>query len=494
MATDWAADVKKYAPTADDGIIAGVVRYCGIALRNRDSSLVAFSDKIELDRVRTNFLKKKLGLVHSDAMLDAAIAAVGERMKADRTKNRVTVYYLLADNYKMLHLFEKKAAVKVASKSEPKTKTPAKAVPAKAATKGAAAAVAGAAAAQGMAKQGGSSKAAKPKPVAKISTSKSPARTGTASTKPVKPAAKAPAAKAVPAKSASKAAVKPAAAKVSVPATAAPAAKSAGAGAIAATAVGAAGLAAAGVAGRAASKAGETVSQAAGSAVESAGKVSAAVAGVAGAGLAGAAGMASGAADKAVGGVRKDSEEGGLGWLWLLLGLLLLGFAAWWIFHRDPASETGPVTEAGAVTSDVAAPAAAAASATDLAAAPAEGSVTIPTGAGVTSETRDGKPVVKVYFDSGKTDVAPAFGSAAGGLKAWLDGHAGSTLAVSGYNDATGNAARNAALSKSRAQAVGKALVASGIPEAAVALIKPENSTDTSVAKDAARRVEVTIK
>jgi Protein of unknown function (DUF2853) len=109
MATDWAADVKKYAPDADDGVIAGIVRYCGIALRKVDSSLVAFSDPKELDRVRENFLKKKLGLTQADKTLDAAIAKVGETMKADRTKNRVTVYYLLAANYKKLGLFAPKA-------------------------------------------------------------------------------------------------------------------------------------------------------------------------------------------------------------------------------------------------------------------------------------------------------------------------------------------------------------------------------------------------
>ena len=47
MAEDWAADVKKYDPGADDGISAGIVRYCGLALRNRDSSLVSFSDPAE---------------------------------------------------------------------------------------------------------------------------------------------------------------------------------------------------------------------------------------------------------------------------------------------------------------------------------------------------------------------------------------------------------------------------------------------------------------
>jgi outer membrane protein OmpA-like peptidoglycan-associated protein len=81
------------------------VRYCGIALQNRDSSLVSFTDKTETDRVRENYCKKKLGLTHSDEELDAAIAAVGERMKEDTTRNRVTVYYLLAEMFGKLGLF-----------------------------------------------------------------------------------------------------------------------------------------------------------------------------------------------------------------------------------------------------------------------------------------------------------------------------------------------------------------------------------------------------
>jgi hypothetical protein len=105
MAEDWAADVKKYVPTADDKAIAGIVRYCGIALRGKDSSLVSFTDKDEVSRVRENFLKKKLGLTTPDADLDKAIKAVGEKMKGDRTKNRVTVYYLLAENFGKLSIF-----------------------------------------------------------------------------------------------------------------------------------------------------------------------------------------------------------------------------------------------------------------------------------------------------------------------------------------------------------------------------------------------------
>jgi hypothetical protein len=105
MAEDWAADVRKYAPNADDKAIAGLVRYLGIALQDRDSALVSFSDKGEVTRVRDNFLKKKLGLTAPDAELDQAILAVGDKLKSDRSKNRVTVYYLLAERFGKLSAF-----------------------------------------------------------------------------------------------------------------------------------------------------------------------------------------------------------------------------------------------------------------------------------------------------------------------------------------------------------------------------------------------------
>jgi flagellar motor protein MotB len=105
MAEDWSVDVRKYVPNADSGVIAGIVHYCGIALQSRDSSLVSFNDEAEVGRVRENFLKKKLGLTNSDAELNQAIAAVGERMKPDHTRNRVTVYYLLAEHFRQLSVF-----------------------------------------------------------------------------------------------------------------------------------------------------------------------------------------------------------------------------------------------------------------------------------------------------------------------------------------------------------------------------------------------------
>jgi outer membrane protein OmpA-like peptidoglycan-associated protein len=110
MDVDWGADVRKYVPDADETVIKGIIRYCGIALRSRDASLVSFTDPEEVARVRDNYCRKKLGLTDTDAEIDAAIAKVGERMSGDPTRNRVTVYYLLAEHFGKLGLFGATAA------------------------------------------------------------------------------------------------------------------------------------------------------------------------------------------------------------------------------------------------------------------------------------------------------------------------------------------------------------------------------------------------
>ena len=97
--SEHVADVKKYASDVDEDAVAGIVKHLGIALRNRDSSLVSASDADELARVRESWLKKKLALTHSDADLDAAISSVADAMKGDSSKSRVTFYYLLAKHY-----------------------------------------------------------------------------------------------------------------------------------------------------------------------------------------------------------------------------------------------------------------------------------------------------------------------------------------------------------------------------------------------------------
>lgn len=99
MSTDYSADIKKYAATVDDKAVKGIVKHLGIALKSNDASMVSCSSKDELARVRDSWLKKKLALTDPDADLDKAIKEVCEKMKADRSKARVTFYYLLAEKY-----------------------------------------------------------------------------------------------------------------------------------------------------------------------------------------------------------------------------------------------------------------------------------------------------------------------------------------------------------------------------------------------------------
>ncbi|MDZ7590622.1 MAG: DUF2853 family protein [Rubrivivax sp.] len=93
--SEYLADVRKFAPNADEAAVATVVKYCGIALRNADSALVSATDPKELATVRDGFAAKKLGL-SADAA-DAGIKAVVEKMKGTAKKSRVTFYYLLAE-------------------------------------------------------------------------------------------------------------------------------------------------------------------------------------------------------------------------------------------------------------------------------------------------------------------------------------------------------------------------------------------------------------
>jgi hypothetical protein len=92
---DYLADVKKYDAAADADAVAKIVKHLGIALRNADSSLVSCTDPKELDRVKANWIAKKLG-VEDDAKADSVVQKVCETMSADRTKSRVTFYYLVA--------------------------------------------------------------------------------------------------------------------------------------------------------------------------------------------------------------------------------------------------------------------------------------------------------------------------------------------------------------------------------------------------------------
>ena len=156
-------------------------------------------------------------------------------------------------------------------------------------------------------------------------------------------------------------------------------------------------------------------------------------------------------------------------------------------------AKVAPVTmspaDAAATTANAAKAAAAIA---DAAKATAEA---IPTGAGLVSYMANGMPALKVYFDTGKTEVATDFSEKSKDIMAYLKDNAGAKAIISGYNDPTGNAAANAELSKNRAKGVAAALKAAGAADDRVVLEKPaDTTTGAALSKAEARRVEVTIR
>lgn len=95
MTTDYKADVAKYTSNVNEAAVAAIVKYCGIALRNKDSSLVSGTDEAELNRVRDGFATKKLAL--TPEQWETGSKAVLEKLKGVNQKQRVTFYYLLAE-------------------------------------------------------------------------------------------------------------------------------------------------------------------------------------------------------------------------------------------------------------------------------------------------------------------------------------------------------------------------------------------------------------
>lgn len=118
-----------------------------------------------------------------------------------------------------------------------------------------------------------------------------------------------------------------------------------------------------------------------------------------------------------------------------------------------------------------------------------------PAGAAVVSLMGDNStPALKVYFDTGKTDVHTEFAGKSADLVAYLKANADAKAVISGFNDPTGNAAANAELSKHRAEAVQAALVAQGVSKDQTVLEKPAETTGTAASNAASRRVEVIVR
>jgi hypothetical protein len=96
----YANDLKtKCGVTPDMALLTKVTIGCGPSIYDADSTTVASSQPGELERVKTSFLMKKLGLKDSPALMDGIHKAVEIYGKSERNKYRAVFYYLLTKHF-----------------------------------------------------------------------------------------------------------------------------------------------------------------------------------------------------------------------------------------------------------------------------------------------------------------------------------------------------------------------------------------------------------
>ena len=201
-------------------------------------------------------------------------------------------------------------------------------------------------------------------------------------------------------------------------------------------------------------------------------------------------------------------DEGGLMKMLLpIIGLLILGALAWALLKScnktEPvatpvvASTTASTTttttttevSAASATNSMAMPVA---STTDMAVASMPMATTETIAATIISTTEP-----SVVFENGRLSFYFATGEAqvAGNAKEKANdileaAKQGKKIGISGYTDSTGNAAANEKLAKERAQAVRLFLIANGVPQSQLELIKPQDTTGAAGKDQEGRRVD----
>lgn len=96
----YAEDLKtKCHVEPDVALLTKVTVACGPSIYSDDASTVAGSDAAELERIKANFLIKKLGLSDGPGLMDGIGAVMEIYGKSNRSKYRAVVYYLLARHF-----------------------------------------------------------------------------------------------------------------------------------------------------------------------------------------------------------------------------------------------------------------------------------------------------------------------------------------------------------------------------------------------------------
>jgi len=96
----YAEDIRtKFGEEPDLGLLTKVTIGLGPSIYNLDSSKVSSSDEKELQRVKDNFLIKKLGLPDSPALMEAIRHVIEKYGSSHKNKQRAVIYYMLTGHF-----------------------------------------------------------------------------------------------------------------------------------------------------------------------------------------------------------------------------------------------------------------------------------------------------------------------------------------------------------------------------------------------------------
>lgn len=96
----YAADLKeKCGINPEMDLLKKITIGCGPSVFNPDSSIIAGTQKNEIDTVKKNFLIKKLGLPDGPALKEGIDTVLEQYGKSNRNKYRAVFYYLLTKHF-----------------------------------------------------------------------------------------------------------------------------------------------------------------------------------------------------------------------------------------------------------------------------------------------------------------------------------------------------------------------------------------------------------
>ena len=100
------AEFKKLGIKYDAKILTAVAKGCGPTIYKADASKVSSSDKAELERVKKNFVMKKLGITDEEKINAGMADVVAKFGKGNRNKYRAMFYYLLVKRFRKSGLYK----------------------------------------------------------------------------------------------------------------------------------------------------------------------------------------------------------------------------------------------------------------------------------------------------------------------------------------------------------------------------------------------------